>query len=193
MHMKCFASHFSNTNQNVGVQVRRHSAEQPINHPRTEPMLAPLSITNTPFTESRSEAYQHPCTDPWLPIVPNCCMPQQPGHLLHPGTASSCAREKGQLASSGYTETKRCLWSGAGGTATGFLSMDSSPRTARKSATFMFCNKAANPCLPFLWINQVMFSTGGSEDTTLHFECFLHAHMLPSTEGISVTASSPSD
>lgn len=128
--------------------------------PGQSPCWPHSAARNTHFTESRSEAYQHLCTDPWLPVVTNCCVPQPPGHLLHPATASSCAREKGQLGSSGYTEIKRSLWSGAGGMTTGFLSMDSNLRTARKSATFVFCNHAGNSCLPFLWINQVMFCRG---------------------------------
>lgn len=32
--------------------------------------------------------------------------------------------------------------------------VQSNPRTGRKSATFMFCSNAAKSCLPFLWIIQ---------------------------------------
>lgn len=105
---------------------------------------------NTHFTESSSEAYQHPCTHLLLPIVTNGCVPQQ--HLLYPGTALPVSGRRdswvpldSQILISEQEQEVQLQ---------GSFQWTAIPGLVRESSTFMFCKNAAKSYLLFLWINQ---------------------------------------
>lgn len=94
-----------------------------------EPMLTPLSTQKHPLHRKQVWGLSAPLLSPLVPycdklVCPSSLAPPSPWHSLFLCQGEGTA---GIL----WVHRSWSLWSGAGGTATGFLSMDSNPWTGR--------------------------------------------------------------